>query len=75
MLRGKAQVFSWSIPQEENYLGDYIITLRCWSEKGSPITDTVLRCNVIAADQSLIPTQNPNSTMYAQWNIKQATFP
>jgi hypothetical protein len=19
--------------------------------------------------------QNPNSTMYAQWNIKQATFP
>lgn len=75
VLRGKAQVFSWSIPQEENYLGDYIITLRCWSEKGSPITDTVLRCNVIAADQSLIPTQNPNSTMYAQWNIKQATFP
>jgi hypothetical protein len=50
VLRGKAQVFSWSIPQEENYLGDYIITLRGWSEKGSPITDTVLRCNVIAAD-------------------------
>jgi hypothetical protein len=56
VLRGKAQVFSWSIPQEESYLGDYIITLRCWSEKGSPITDTILRCNVIAADQSLIPT-------------------
>lgn len=75
VLRGKAQVFSWSIPQEESYLGDYVITLRCWSEKGSPITDTILRCNVIAADQSLIPTQNPNNTMYAQWNIKQATFP
>lgn len=75
VLRGKAQVFSWSIPQEENYLGDYTITLRCWSEKGSPITDTIIRCNVIAADQSLIPTQNPNNTMYAQWNIKQATFP
>ena len=75
VLRGKAQVFSWSIPQEESYLGDYIITLRCWSEKGSPITDTILRCNVIAADQSLIPTQNPSNTMYAQWNIKQATFP
>ena len=75
VLRGKAQVFSWSIPQEENYLGDYHITLRCWSEKGAPITDTIIRCNVIAADQSLIPTQNPNNTMYAQWNIKQATFP
>lgn len=75
VLRGKAQVFSWSIPQEESYLGDYVITLRCWSEKGSPITDTILRCNVIAADQSLIPTQNPSNTMYAQWNIKQATFP
>ena len=75
VLRGKAQVFSWSIPQEENYLGDYTITLRCWSEKGSPITDTMIKCNVIAADQSLIPTQNPNNTMYAQWNIKQATFP
>ena len=75
VIRGKAQVFSWSIPQEEMYLGDYKITLRCWSEKGSPITDTIIRCNVIAADQSLIPTQNPNNTMYAQWNIKQATFP
>ena len=49
MLRGKAQVFSWSIPQEESYLGDYIITLRCWSEKGSPITDTILRCIVLAS--------------------------
>lgn len=75
VLRGKTQVFSWSIPQEEAYLGDYEITLRCWSEKGSPITDTLIRCNVIAADQSLIPTQNPNQTMYAQWNIKQASFP
>ena len=27
VLRGKAQVFSWSIPQEESYLGDYVITL------------------------------------------------
>lgn len=73
--RGKVQVFSWSIPQEETYLGDYEITLRCWSEKGSPITDSELRCSVIAAQQSLIPTQNPNNTMYAQWNIKQGSFP
>lgn len=75
ILRGKTQVFSWSIPQEENYLGGYEITLRCWSEKGQPITDTTILCEVIAADQSLIPTQNPNQTLYAQWNIKQATFP
>ena len=73
--RGKAQVFSWSIPQEEDYLGDYDITLRCWSEKSSPITDVELSCTVIAAQQSLIPTQNPNNTLYAQWNIKQASFP
>lgn len=75
VLRGKTQVFSWSIPQEENYLGSYEIILRCWSEKGTPITDTTIICEVIAADQSLIPTQNPNQTLYSQWNIKQATFP
>ena len=76
VIKGKTQVFSWSIPQEEAYLGDYEITLRCWSEKGSPIQDTVLVCNVVAADQSLLPTQIPNgNTMHAQWHIKQASFP
>ena len=73
--RGTAKVFSWSIPQEDAYLGDYEITLRCWSDKGAPVTDKVLVCTVIPSDQSLLTTQIPNNSLYAQWHIKQASFP
>lgn len=73
--RGTAKVFSWSIPQEFAYLGDYEITLRCWSDKGSPMIDKILVCTVVQSDQSLLATQIPNNTLYAQWHIKQASFP
>lgn len=73
--RGTAKVFSWSIPQEDAYLGDYEITLRCWSDKGSPVTDKVLVCTVVPSADSLLTTQIPNNAMYAQWHIKQASFP
>ena len=33
VLRGKAQVFSWSIPQEEMYLGDYKITFSITADR------------------------------------------
>ena len=40
--RGKQQVFSYAIPIERDVIGNWNITLRCWSEKGDPVTDTVL---------------------------------
>lgn len=73
--RGKQQVFSWAIPTEGDILGDWNITLRCWSEKGNPITDVELICQVVASSQSLIPDQNPNDSMYAAWHIRQESFP
>ena len=73
--RGVSKVFSWIIPQEDAYLGDYNITLKCWSEKGEPIAIKNLVCEVVASAQSLLATQVPNKTMYAQWHIKQASFP
>ena len=73
--RDKQQVFSWAIPTEEDILGDWNITLRCWSEKGDPITDVELICQVVASSQSLIPNQNPNDSMYAAWHIRQESFP
>ena len=73
--RGKQQVFSWAIPTEGDILGDWNITLRCWSEKGDPITDVELICQVVASSQSLIPDQNPNDSMYAAWHIRQESFP
>lgn len=73
--RGRQQVFSWAIPADGDILGDWIITLRCWSEKGDPVTNTELLCQVIASSQSLIPDQNPNNTLYANWHIRQETFP
>lgn len=73
--KGNQQLFSWSIPQESNYLGTWTITLRCWSEKGSPMVDTVLVCNITEATQVLLEDQNPNSSRYAWWNIKSSSFP
>ena len=73
--RGKQQVFSWAIPTEGDILGDWNITLRCWSEKGDPITDVELICQIVASSQSLIPDQNPNNSMYAAWHIRQESFP
>lgn len=72
--RGIAKVFSWAIPSGSEWVGDYEITLRCWSDKGAPVKDTILVCNVTESDQSLYDTQNPNNTLYASWNIKQASF-
>ena len=72
--RGTAKVFSWAIPSEPDFVGDYEITLRCWSDKGSPMKDTLLVCTVTESDQTLYATQNPNNSLYATWNIKQASF-
>mgnify|MGYP003186956801 CR=1 FL=1 len=68
--RGKQQIFSWAVAQNDDYLGDWDITLRCWSEKGSPMTDTQLACVVVKSAQSLIADQNPRNTRYASWSIK-----
>lgn len=35
-LRGATKMINWTIPQEEDYLGDYLFQLRCWSDKGTP---------------------------------------
>lgn len=73
--RGKQQVFSYAIPTEGEVLGNWNITLRCWSEKGDPITDTVLACEVVSSSQALIADQNPNNSRYASWHIRQESFP
>ena len=73
--RGVAKIFSWPVSTNDSYLGDWEITLRCWSEKGSPITDTKLKCKVVQATNSILPEQNPNNVRYAWWNIKSDTFP
>lgn len=73
--RGKQQVFSYAIPTEGEVLGNWNITLRCWSEKGNPITDTVLACEVVSSSQALIADQNPNNSRYASWHVRQETFP
>lgn len=73
--RGKQQVFSYAIPTEGEVLGNWNITLRCWSEKGDPITDTVLACEVVSSSQALIADQNPNNSRYASWHIRQENFP
>lgn len=73
--RGKQQVFSYAIPTEGEVLGNWNITLRCWSEKGDPVTDTVLACEVVSSSQALIADQNPNNSRYASWHIRQESFP
>lgn len=73
--RGKQQVFSYAIPIEGDVIGNWNITLRCWSEKGDPVTDTVLACEVVSSSQALITDQNPNNSRYASWNIRQESFP
>lgn len=73
--RGKQQVFSYAIPTEGNVLGDWNITLRCWSEKGDPITDTLLACEVVSSSSALIVDQNPNNSRYASWHVRQESFP
>ena len=81
VIVGRSQTISWSIPQEDAYIGDYEITLKCWSEAYTPNLDAEdkqikLVCEVVAATNSLLPTQIPNNnTLYAQWHIKQASFP
>ena len=74
-LKGVAKTFSWSINSAASYLGDYTITLRCWSEKGDPMVDTTILCTVIESTTSLIPDQNPNNSMFANWDIKNNDFP
>ena len=81
VIVGRSQTISWSIPQEDAYIGDYEITLKCWSEAYEPNLDAEdkqikLVCEVVPATSSLLPTQIPNdNTLYAQWHIKQASFP
>lgn len=73
--KGKLQVFSYSIPVDTKYIGDWDITLRCWSEKGWPVLDTELKCEVVSSSASLIEDQNPSNSRYAKWNIKDPSFP
>lgn len=73
--RGKQQVFSYAIPTEGDVIGNWNITLRCWSEKGDPVTDTILACEVVSSSQSLIADQNPNNSRYASWHVRQESFP
>nr|DAT72373.1 MAG TPA: leucine-rich repeat protein [Crassvirales sp.] len=73
--RGKQQVFSYAIPTEGDILGNWNITLRCWSEKGNPVTDVILACEVVSSSNALIADQNPNNSRYAMWHIRQETFP
>lgn len=73
--RGKQQVFSYAIPTEGDVIGNWNITLRCWSEKGDPVTDTVLACEVVSSSQALIADQNPNNSRYASWHVRQESFP
>lgn len=73
--RGKQQVFSYAIPTEGDVIGNWNITLRCWSEKGNPVTDTILACEVVSSSQALIADQNPNNSRYASWHVRQESFP
>lgn len=73
--RGKQQVFSYAIPTEGDVIGNWNITLRCWSEKGDPVTDTILACEVVSSSQALIADQNPNNSRYASWHVRQESFP
>lgn len=73
--RGKQQVFSYAIPTEGDVIGNWNITLRCWSEKGDPVTDTVLACEVVSGSSALIVDQNPNNSRYASWHVRQENFP
>ena len=74
-LRGTTKIFNWAIPQEDGYLGDYEIILKCWSDKGLPTTEKYLVCTVVPSSQSLYPTQVANNGLFAHWHIKQASFP
>lgn len=73
--KGKQQVFSWAIPTDGDILGNWNITLRTWSEKGSPMVDTLLYGEIVSSTQSLMPDQNPNNCRYANWNIRLESFP
>lgn len=73
--RGVSKIISYPVSTEEMYLGDWEIILRCWSEKGSPMVDTNLKCTVVQATNSILTDQNPQNSRYAWWNIKSDTFP
>lgn len=73
--RGTQKIFSYPIDTDSSYLGDWTITLRCWSEKGSPITDIKLKCTVVESSIQLLSDQNPQSSRFAWWNVKSSTFP
>lgn len=69
-LRGTSAVINWGIPQDESYLGDYLIELKCWSDKYIPYVTKQLVCTVIPSSQSLYPTQIPQNSLFAHWHIK-----
>lgn len=75
VTKGNTKVFSLSIPDEEESIGEWSINLTCWSEKGSPTITNTYICNVIQSNNSLLTDPNPESKRYASWNSKSALFP
>jgi hypothetical protein len=75
-MRGTTKVFSWKIQEGEEWIGDYLISLKCWSASDFEIQTTKkLLCNVIRSSGSMYPMQMQPYSLFAQWHINQYTFP
>jgi hypothetical protein len=77
MSTGKLQTISWNIPNNESFIGEWLVQVKCWSSTGLIVNEKIGKCRIINANFNTFPTQIPirsnnstnGNTQYAFWDL------
>ena len=77
MDTGSMKTVSYFIPNQESYLGEWAIIIKCWSQNGKVVKQIICECEFVANNVSVfykqIPKRNENvdengNTLFAAWD-------
>lgn len=74
---GKLQTVSYNIPNDEQYVGEWLVKVKCWSSTGLIENSVIGKCRIIPSNTDIFPTQIPirgnisivGNTQYAYWDV------
>lgn len=77
VLTGKLKTISWNIPNDERYIGNWFVKIKCWSASGLISNELIGKCRIINSNADVFPTQVPirgsistvGNTQYAYWDL------
>ena len=74
---GKLRSVSYNIPNDEQYVGEWLVRIKCWSSSGLIENSVIGKCRIIPSNTEVFPTQIPirgnisivGNTQYAYWDV------